>query len=129
MKRTALLAAGMTAAFMMAAPALAADTTTTTGADTTKTTGDDTSAMPTPVEGVDTVAPLEGANSYTQAQVGEMLAENGFTDVQGLMLDDKGIWRGTATHSAKSGDVAVDYRGNLFFDGKRIIKADEEKPE
>lgn len=88
---------------------------------------DDTSAMPTPVEGVDDVAPLEGANSYTQDQVTEMLTENGFTDIAGLALDEKGIWNGTAIHSGKSGAVAIDYRGNLFFDGKRIIKADEEK--
>lgn len=118
MKRTALLAAGMTAAFLMGG-AYAAET---------KTTGDDTSAMPTPVEGVDDVAPLEGANSYTEAQVGEMLTENGFTGVTGLALDDKGVWRGTATHGGVTGAVAVDYRGNLFFEGKRIVKADE-KPE
>ncbi len=118
MKRTTL--AALAAGFLMAVPAMAADAANTQ---------DDTSAMPTPVEGVDTVAPLEGANSYTQAQVETMLGENGFTAVQSLMLDDKGIWRGTATHAGKSGQVAVDYRGNLFFDGVRIIKADEENPQ
>jgi hypothetical protein len=90
---------------------------------------DDTSALPTPVEGVDDVAPLEGANSYTQDQVGAMLTENGFTEVEGLMLDGKGIWRGKAKHDGHVGDVAIDYRGNLFFDGKRIIKADEKDEE
>jgi len=120
MKTTVM--AALAATMLAAAPAYAADTPA-------KSEGDDTSAMPTPVEGVDTVAPLEGANSYTQAQVETMLTENGFTEVQGLMLDDKGIWRGTAMHDAKKGDVAIDYRGNLFFDGMRIIKKDEEKPE
>ncbi len=118
--RRSVFAAALAAGFAMAAPALAADT---------KNDDNDTSAMPTPVEGVDTVAPLEGANSYTQTQVEAMLTENGFTNVAGLMLDEKGVWRGTATHSAKNGAIAVDYRGNLFFDGARIIKADEEKPE
>lgn len=120
MKRTML--AAFAASLLAAAPAFATDTPA-------KTDGDDVSAMPTPVEGVDTEAPLEGANSYTQGQVEEMLTENGFTDVQGLMKDDKGIWRGTAMHDGKKGDVAIDYRGNLFFDGVRIIKKDEEKPQ
>lgn len=120
MKRTVL--AALAATMLAAAPVYAADTPA-------RNDDNDTSAMPTPVEGVDTVAPLEGANSYTQAQVETMLTENGFTAVSGLMLDDKGVWRGTATHMEKTGAVAVDYRGNLFFDGQRIIKHDEEKPQ
>lgn len=119
MKRTIL--AALAAGLLAAAPVYAADAP--------KNDGNDTSAMPTPVQGVDTEAPLEGANSYTQSQVETMLTENGFTAVQGLMKDDKGIWRGTATYMQKTGPVAIDYRGNLFFDGTRIIKKDEEKPQ
>lgn len=111
------LAAALAVGVLAGAPAFAAES---------KNDDNDTSAMPTPVEGVDTVAPLEGANSYTQAQVEEMLTENGFTNIQGLMKDDKGIWRGTATHNGKSGAVAIDYRGNLFFEGQRIVKHDED---
>lgn len=120
MKRTVL--AALAASLLAAAPAFATDTPA-------KNDDNDVSAVPTPVEGVDTQAPIEGANSYTQGQIEEMLTENGFTEVQALMLDDKGIWRGTAMHDGKKGDVAIDYRGNLFFDGVRIIKKDEEKPQ
>lgn len=115
MKRTALLAAAMTAGFF---------TFTAGAADTPAPTTEpaDTSAMPAPVDGVDTNAPLEGENSYTETQVTEMLTELGFTAIGGLMLDDKGIWRGQATHDGKAGEVAVDYRGNVVFDGVLVPK-------
>ena len=112
------LAAAFAVGVLAAAPAFAADS---------KNDDNDTSAMPTPVQGVDTEAPLEGANSYTQSQVETMLADNGFTNVAGLMKDDKGIWRGTAMHDGKAGPVAVDYRGNVFFDAKRVMKKSEDK--
>jgi len=109
-KRTALLAAVVTAAVFAFPAAQAADK------------ADDTSAMPAPVEGVDTNAPLEGANSYTADQVTTMLTEMGFTAITALTLDDKGIWRGQATHDGAMADVAVDYRGNVVFDGKLVPK-------
>lgn len=112
MKRTGVIAAVLAAGLVV--PSALADNKS-----------EDTSAMPTPVQGVDDVAPLEGANSYTTDQVSQMLADNGFTQVSGLKLDDKGVWRGTATYQGASGDVAVDYRGNLFFNNKRVLKADE----
>ncbi|MFT3809883.1 MAG: hypothetical protein QM698_08185 [Micropepsaceae bacterium] len=115
MTRTALLAAAMTAAFMTFA-ARAADEPATT------TEPADTSAMPAPVDGVDTNAPLEGENSFTEAQVTDMLTELGFTAISGLMLDEKGIWRAQATHDGKEGPVAVDYRGNVVFDGVLVPK-------
>ena len=114
MKRTALLAAAMTAAFLTVG-ARAADTAASPEPA-------DTSAMPAPVDGVDTNAPLEGENSYTETQVTEMLTELGFTAISGLMLDDKGIWRAQATHDGKEGPVAVDYRGNVVFDDKLVPK-------
>ena len=113
MKRTALLAATMAAALMTAPAVYAADEPA------------DTSAMPAPVEGVDTNAPLEGENSFTEAQVTDMLTELGFTAITGLALDDKGVWRGQATHDGKTADVAVDYRGNVVFDGALVKKPEE----
>lgn len=140
MKRSGLLAA-CAAAALFAMPAMAADETNTgatgtgttdtgaTGTGTTDTgtsgtdqTKDDTSAMPTPVEGVDTNAPLEGANSFTEAQVTSRLQDNGFTEVTGLMLDEKGIWRGKAKMNNTVYDVAVDYRGNIVYGGTIMAK-------
>ena len=83
---------------------------------------DTTSAMPSPQTGVDDKAPLPGANSFTEAQVKSRLEENGFTEVTGLVLDDQGIWRGTAKMNAKPFDVAVDYRGNIVFGGTILNK-------
>lgn len=58
-------------------------------------------------------APVEGENSFTEAQAMERITEAGFTDVTGLKLDDKGIWRGTAMKDGKSTPVAMDYQGNV----------------
>lgn len=116
MTRTALLAAAMTAGLFTASHATAQDSTPT------PTAKEDVSAMPAPVEGVDTNAPLEGANSFTEAQVIARLEENGFTEVTGLALDDKGIWRGKAKHQGAMLDVAVDYRGNIVYGGQILAK-------
>lgn len=113
MKRSGLVAA-FAAAALFAMPAIAADTTGK----------DDTSAMPTPVEGVDTNAPLEGANSFTEAQVTSRLQDNGFTDVTGLKLDDKGIWRGKAKYQNAVYNVAVDYRGNIVYGNTILAKTE-----
>lgn len=109
MNRTALLAAAMTAALAFPVAQAANEPA-------------DTSAMPAPVEGVDTNAPLEGENSYTETQVADLLTEHGFTEISGLALDEKGVWRGKATREGTAGDVAVDYRGNIVFNGDLVVK-------
>lgn len=58
-------------------------------------------------------APVEGANSFTEEQAKERLTEAGFTDVVGLKLDSKGVWRGTASKDGKSSQVELDYQGNI----------------
>jgi hypothetical protein len=73
-----------------------------------------TSPMPAPREGVDTMQPLPGANSFTEAQVRERLANSGFGTVDMLRKDDQGIWRGVSMRNGTRVDVAVDYRGNVF---------------
>lgn len=58
-------------------------------------------------------APVEGANSFTEAQAKERIENAGYTDVKGLKLDDKGIWMASATKDGKSVSVALDYQGNV----------------
>lgn len=72
----------------------------------------DTPAVATP-DSNNPDAPVEGANSFTEAQAKERIAEAGYTDVSGLKLDDKGVWRGTATKDGKSVSVGLDYQGNI----------------
>jgi hypothetical protein len=57
--------------------------------------------------------PIEGANSFTEGQAKDRIAKAGYTDVQNLKLDDKGIWRGKAQKSGQQVNVALDYRGNV----------------
>lgn len=97
MRRSALIAGVLALAILPAA----AQTSTT-------------SPMPAPRPGVDTTAPLPGANSFTEAQVRERLETNGFTSATGLRKDEQGIWRGTAMRNGASTPVAIDYRGNIF---------------
>ena len=56
---------------------------------------------------------VEGENSFTEAQAKERIAEAGYTDVGSLKLDDKGIWRATASKGGKSISVGLDYQGNV----------------
>ncbi|TDW33337.1 YpeB-like protein with putative protease inhibitory function [Rhizobium azibense] len=58
-------------------------------------------------------APVEGANSFTEAQAKERIENAGYTDVKDLKLDDKGIWMASATKDGKSLSVALDYQGNV----------------
>jgi len=58
-------------------------------------------------------APVEGANSFTESQAKERIAEAGYVDVSALKLDDKGVWRGTATKDGQSISIGLDYQGNV----------------
>lgn len=79
---------------------------------TAPATDGDTPAIATP-DDKNATAPVEGANSFTEDQAKERLVAAGYTDVTGLKLDDKGVWRGTATKDGKSVNVALDYQGNI----------------
>jgi hypothetical protein len=57
--------------------------------------------------------PVEGANSFTQAQAKSRIEANGYSTVSNLMKDDKGVWRGKAMKGGKSVDVTVDFQGNI----------------
>lgn len=73
---------------------------------------DNTPAVATP-GAKNPAAPVEGANSFTEAQAKERIENAGYTDVKGLKLDDKGIWMASATKDGKSLSVALDYQGNV----------------
>lgn len=79
---------------------------------TAPATDGDTPAIATP-DDKNATAPVEGANSFTEDQAKERIVEAGYADVTGLKLDDKGVWRGTATKDGKSVNVALDYQGNI----------------
>lgn len=58
-------------------------------------------------------APVDGRNSFTQAQVAERIAKAGFTNVRDLAQGDDGIWRGQADKKGKTQSVMFDYQGNI----------------
>jgi hypothetical protein len=64
---------------------------------------------------VDPGAPLKGANSFTEGQAKDRAVAWGATDVAALKKDDNGVWRGMAKQDGKSGEVAIDYKGNVVF--------------
>ncbi|MBX9455301.1 MAG: PepSY domain-containing protein [Rhizobium sp.] len=78
----------------------------------TATTEGETPAVVTP-DSTNATAPVEGANSFTEAQAKERIVEAGFADVGALKLDEQGVWRGTAMKDGKSMPVGLDYQGNV----------------
>ncbi len=118
MKRTAIvigalalsaLAAGAQTTTPTAPPSPTAPNTTIPSTTTPSTT----SPLPAPRAGVDSQAPLPGANSFTEAQVRERLESNGYSAITGLRKDEQGIWRGTAMRQGANTPFALDYRGNI----------------
>jgi hypothetical protein len=85
---------------------------TVTLAQTTPSAEGDTPAVATP-DTQNPAAPVEGANSFTEAQAKARIEEAGYTEVSGLKLDDKGVWQATAMKDGKSVSVALDYQGNV----------------
>jgi hypothetical protein len=64
---------------------------------------------------VDPGAPLKGANSFTEGQAKDRAVAHGAADVAEMKKDENGVWRGMAKLDGKSGEVAVDYKGNVVF--------------
>ena len=60
-------------------------------------------------------APFEGANSFTEEQARDRAMAWDVTDVSGLTLDDKGIWRGEGQSGGQPVTVAIDYKGNVVI--------------
>jgi hypothetical protein len=63
-----------------------------------------------------TTAPLEGANSFTEAQARKRIEDAGFTGIGALSKDDQGIWRTAATKNGATMTVSVDFKGNVTTD-------------
>ncbi|MEP9377930.1 PepSY domain-containing protein [Aquabacter sp. CN5-332] len=58
-------------------------------------------------------APVQGANSFTEAQAKERIEKAGFSSVSGLKKDANGVWQGTATKSGAPTNVMLDFQGNV----------------
>jgi uncharacterized caspase-like protein len=99
MKKT-ILAMALVSAFSIHA---SAQTTTTEG---------ETPAIVTP-DTPNAAVLVEGKNSFTEAQAKDRITEAGYADVAALTLDDKGIWRATATKGGATMSVGLDYQGNV----------------
>jgi hypothetical protein len=76
------------------------------------TTEGDTPAVST-TDAKNSTVLVEGENSFTEDQAKSRIADAGYTDVSALKLDDKGIWRATASKGGKSMSVGLDYQGNV----------------
>jgi hypothetical protein len=57
--------------------------------------------------------PLPGANSFTEKQAADRIAEAGYQEVKNLKKDDQGVWRGIAKKGDSQVNIALDYRGNV----------------
>lgn len=58
-------------------------------------------------------APVAGKNSFTEGQAKSRIEGAGYTQVSGLKLDDQGVWRATGTKDGMTGNVSVDFQGNV----------------
>jgi hypothetical protein len=72
-----------------------------------------TPAVTTPNSPPNPGAPVAGANSFTEGQAKTRIEARGFTNVSGLVKDNAGVWRGTATQAGKSVKVSLDFQGNV----------------
>lgn len=68
---------------------------------------------PAPATTTDAKAPLEGANSFTEAQAKQRIVDAGYSTVSTLTKDERGVWRGTAMKAGKQANIAVDFKGNV----------------
>lgn len=103
MKKIILAAALLGATAMSAAAQTSAPATSTDG---------NTPAVATP-ETKNPTAPVEGANSFTEAQAKTRIEEAGYSEVKDLKKDDKGIWMASGMKDGKMVTISMDYQGNV----------------
>ncbi len=94
----ALLCASSVSAFAQTAPAA--------------NSNGNTPAVATP-DTKNPTAPVEGANSFTEAQAKDRIEKAGYTAVKDLKKDDKGIWNAAGMKDGKAVSIALDYQGNV----------------
>ena len=105
MSRTGLILIAV-ASVGMGVAALAQTATTAPSSSTPPAVA--TSNTPPPA-----VAPVAGANSFTEAQARKRIEDQGFTNVTNLAKDNLSVWRGTAMKGGASVSVALDFQGNV----------------
>lgn len=103
MKKIILAVALLSATAMSVAAQTSAPANSTDG---------NTPAVATP-ETKNPTAPVEGANSFTEAQAKSRIEEAGYSDVKDLKKDDKGIWMAAGMKDGKSVMISMDYQGNI----------------
>lgn len=57
--------------------------------------------------------PAAGSNSFTMGEAKARLERQGFANVSDLNKDDNGVWHGKAQKDGSSGNVWLDYKGNI----------------
>jgi putative membrane protein len=62
---------------------------------------------------------VAGENSFTESQARTRIESAGFTHLGALVLDQHGIWRGTANRGAMTVDIGLDFKGNIAADNAR----------
>ena len=60
-----------------------------------------------------TAAPVAGKNSFTEGEARARLEKNGYSQVTGLMQDEKSVWHAKATKGGQPVNVSLDYQGNV----------------
>ncbi len=98
-----ILAAAFVSATAVSAVAQTAPSTNSNG---------DTPAIATP-NSKNATAPVEGANSFTESQAKERIEKAGYSEVNDLKKDDKGIWNASGMKDGKSVSITLDYQGNV----------------
>ncbi|RKK00484.1 hypothetical protein EBE87_05980 [Pseudoroseomonas wenyumeiae] len=94
-----------------AAPGMGTGTDMNRGAATPGAAG--TNAAPRDSSPPTTTTPAAGANSFTEGQARRRIEDAGYTDVQELKKDDKGVWRGRAMRNGAQTDVGLDFQGKV----------------
>ena len=83
-----------------------------------KPLGDPAKPMPDTMQkpaATDAMAPVPGANSFTEAQARSRIESQGYAAVGALSKDAEGVWRGMAIKDGKQVSVAVDFKGNVMM--------------
>jgi hypothetical protein len=60
-------------------------------------------------------APVEGRNSFTEGEARSRIEKMGFANVNNLVKDDQGVWRGRAMKDGRQVDVSLDFQGNVIL--------------
>ena len=72
-----------------------------------------TPAVNTPNSPPNPGAPVAGANSFTEGQAKSRIESNGYSNVNEIRKDDRGVWRGKAMKDGRNVTVSLDFQGNV----------------